>query len=110
VLQDIGKNDPETAEKIRKILVTMEDISNLSKEQLYELYKLVGARILALGLKNVEPEIKEYLMKNLSSGAQDILIQEMQLIPAVVPAPRMTQAKKEVIKAIKQVMTIKHPA
>jgi len=102
VLQDIGREDPATETAIRSMLVTVDDLAKLSKEHLYEIYKAIGTRIFAAALKGTAVQVRDYVMKNLTEGARDMLRQEMELIPKDISAARLSQVKKDMITAMKR--------
>jgi len=112
VLKDIGREDPATEAAIRNMLVTADDLAKLSKEHLYEIYKAVGTRIFAAALRGTGAQVRDYVMKNLTEGARDMLRQEMELIPRDISAARINQVKKDLITAMKRLEeqgTIKIP-
>jgi len=97
ILTDIEKNDPDSAREIRKVLITFEDLGKLKKEHLYEVYKIVGTRLLAAALKGSPEQLIKSIMDGLTPGARDMLKQEMDLIPATISPARVHQSKKDAI-------------
>lgn len=102
VLLDIGKEDPATEAAIRGVMVTVDDIIKLSKEHLYEVYKAIGTRKFAAALKGMGEEIKSYMMDNLTEGARDMLVQEIELIPKDISESRINQVKKDILIAMRR--------
>jgi flagellar motor switch protein FliG len=100
ILADIAKDDAAIVSEIRKIMVTFDDLCKLTKEQFYEVYKIVGTRVLSMALKGASETVHDYVKQNLTQGAQDMLKQEMDLIPAGTSVDRTDQARKDVIKAM----------
>ena len=68
VLEDIAKRDPDMAEKLRKNMITFEDLQFLTVKMLVELLQEIDLQDLALGLRIASKELKEYVLGNISNN------------------------------------------
>ena len=68
VLEDIAKRDPDMAEKLRKNMITFEDLQFLTVKMLVELLHEIDLQDLALGLRIASKELKEYVLGNISNN------------------------------------------
>jgi flagellar motor switch protein FliG len=78
VLTEIAARDPEMAEKLRKNMITFEDLQYLTVKMLVELLQEIDLQDLALGLRIGSSELKESVLKNVSNNMkkeiEDVLL------------------------------------
>ena len=80
VLEDISKRDPGMAEKLRKNMITFEDLQFLTVKMLVELLQEIDLQDLALGMRIGSKELKEFVLKNISNNMRQE-IEEVLLGP-----------------------------
>ena len=71
VLVDIAKRDPAMAEKLRKNMITFEDLQLLTVKMLVELLQEIDIQDLALGLRIASSELKEFVLNNVSKNIRN---------------------------------------
>jgi len=79
ILQSLKEKEPELAERVRKQIVTFEDIANLDNLSFQTVLRLVDLGAVSLALRGSPEEFKSKFMSRLSEGAQAMLRQEMEL-------------------------------
>ncbi|NIM03086.1 hypothetical protein GTN66_02910 [bacterium] len=79
ILQSLKEKEPELAEKIRKQIVTFEDIAKLDNLSFQTVLRSVDLGTVSSALRGSPEEFKSKVMGKLSEGAQAMLRQEMEL-------------------------------
>ncbi len=79
ILQSLKEKEPELAEKVRKQIVTFEDVANLDNLSFQTVLRTVGLGAVSLALRGSPEQFKSRIMGKLSEGAQAMLRQEMEL-------------------------------
>ncbi|MBT7608415.1 MAG: hypothetical protein HN576_01580 [Bacteriovoracaceae bacterium] len=108
VLVDIAKRDPAMAEKLRKNMITFEDLQLLTVKMLVELLQEIDIQDLALGLRIASSELKEFVLNNVSKNIrneiEDVLLgppksvaQVNQSIEKIMETVRAKAAKGQLI-------------
>lgn len=97
VLEDIAKKDPKMAEALRKNLITFDDLRYLTVKMLVELLQEIEVQDLALGMRVAGPELKDFVLKNVSKNIQKE-IEDVLLGPP--------KAMSQVNQAIENVMNV----
>ncbi|MBI2521247.1 MAG: hypothetical protein HYV97_12540 [Bdellovibrio sp.] len=98
ILTELEIKDPKTAQVVRTLMVTLEDLQFLTVRMLQEFLKTVSLRELGLALRRSSPELKRHLMSQLSLRMQEE-IQEVMLGP---PQPKniVEEAEKKILKIL----------
>ncbi|MGX7393779.1 flagellar motor switch protein FliG [Carnobacterium mobile] len=98
VLED---KQPELAEEVKASLFTFEDITTLEKGDVQKVLREVKQDDLALALKGVSEEIKEFIYANLSSRAVETLKEDLQFMgPSRLSA--VEEAQQRIVSIIRQ--------
>jgi flagellar motor switch protein FliG len=80
IISVLEKRQPELAEEIKASLFTFEDIITLEKGDVQKVLRDVNNDDLALALKGVSDEIKNFIYSNLSIRAVESLKEELQFM------------------------------
>ncbi|MFB0527606.1 MAG: FliG C-terminal domain-containing protein [bacterium] len=100
ILQSLKEKEPELAEKVRKQIVTFEDIANLDNLSFQIVLRLVDPGTVSLALRGTPEEFKSKIMDKLSEGAQAMLRQEMELgKPA--GKQRIEEAQRKIVGVVR---------
>jgi len=83
VLENLGKDNPELVEEIRRLMFVFEDIQKLGDKDIQSLLKNVETNQWAMALKGSSNALQEKIMKNMSSRASEILKEEMGFLGKV---------------------------
>ena len=83
LLDELGVDDPELVDEIRRLMFVFDDIAKLGAKEIQEVLKNVEASKWALALKGATPELKDKVLGNMSQRAADMLSEEMEFLGAV---------------------------
>ncbi|MCA9247939.1 MAG: flagellar motor switch protein FliG, partial [Planctomycetales bacterium] len=72
LLENLGDEDPELVEEIRRLMFVFEDISKFSDKDIQAVLKNVESSQWALALKGASDALKEKVLGNLSQRARDM--------------------------------------
>lgn len=105
ILEDFGQNDPETAERIRKVMFTFPDIpTRVLPRDVSAVTRTVAPDILMRALKTAEvssPEVVEFILSSLSTRISDQMREELGETDAVKKKDGEA-AMNEIIVGIRQ--------
>lgn len=100
ILQSLKEKQPELAEKVRKQIVTFEDIANLDNLSFQIVLRLVDLGTVSLALRGSPEEFKSKVMGKLSKGAQAMLRQEMEMgKPA--GKQKIEEAQRRIVRVVR---------
>lgn len=100
ILQSLKEKQPELAEKVRKQIVTFEDIANLDNLSFQIVLRLVDLGTVSLALRGTTEGFKSKVMGKLSNGAQAMLRQEMEMgKPA--GKQKIEEAQRRIVKVVR---------
>lgn len=100
ILGSLEKTDQEIAEKIRGLMFTFENVSELSNESIQLLMKYIDRNKLALALKGVTERIKLRFLRNISERAAKLLRDEMENM-GLVRVKDVEMAQNEIVAIVK---------
>ena len=83
IIDKIGENDDQMAEKIRRKMFTFDSLINLDGHSLQMILREVNNESLALALKNASVEIKERIFANMSPRAADMIRDDLEAMGPV---------------------------
>lgn len=100
ILQSLKEKQPELAEKVRKQIVTFEDIANLDNLSFQIVLRSLDLGTVSLALRGNPEEFKSKVMGKLSKGAQAMLRQEMEM-GKPVGKQRIEEAQRRIVRVIR---------
>jgi flagellar motor switch protein FliG len=80
ILEGLESVSPELAEQVRAQMFIFEDITTLDDPAIQLVLRNVESNDLALALKGTSAQVREKIMKNLSSRAAENLLEEIELL------------------------------
>ena len=101
ILQSLKEKQPELAEKVRKQIVTFEDIANLDNLSFQIVLRLVDLGTVSLALRGTTEGFKSKVMGKLSKGAQAMLRQEMEM-GKPVGKQKIEEAQRRIVKVVRR--------
>ncbi len=101
ILQSLKEKQPELAEKVRKQIVTFEDIANLDNLSFQIVLRLVDLGTVSLALRGTTEGFKSKVMGKLSKGAQAMLRQEMEM-GKPVGKQKIEEAQRIIVKVVRR--------
>ena len=83
ILTGIESVDEETAETIRNMLVTFEDLARIDNKGMQKILREVKNETLTLALKTAPDAIKDKIYQNISERAADIIAEDLEALGPV---------------------------
>ncbi|MDI6617549.1 MAG: flagellar motor switch protein FliG [Clostridiales bacterium] len=83
IIEHLGKDEPELAEKVRSNLFVFEDIINLDNASIQIVLREVDNKDLALALKGCSEEVSDAIYRNMSKRAGALLKEDIQYLGPV---------------------------
>lgn len=83
IIENLGKEEPELAEKIRSNMFVFEDIINLDNTSIQRIIREVDNKDLALALKGSSEEVAAVIYKNMSKRAAATLKEDIEYLGPV---------------------------
>ncbi|MGB7473826.1 flagellar motor switch protein FliG [Trichococcus sp.] len=101
IISMLEEKQPELANEVKANLFTFEDIVGLERGDVQKVLREVDNDQLALALKGVSEDIKQFIFQNLSSRAVETLQEELQFMgPARLSA--VEEAQQKVVSVIRR--------
>jgi len=97
ILAGIEQLDPETAEKIRNLLFTFDDLYMVDNIGMQKMLREVKHETLTLALKTASESVKDKIFQNISDGAKEIITEDLEALGPVKLAD-VEQAQRSIIK------------
>lgn len=101
ILDDINKQDEETATMVRNLMMTWEDIPSIADRSLQEALRAVDAKKLAIALYQADEEIAQKIRANISERAAAGLEEEMSLMQEPLEK-EILDAREEVVDPLRK--------
>ncbi len=83
LLENLGQEDPELVENIRRKMFVFDDLVKLGDKDIQAILKNVETAQWAMSLKGTSPELKEKILGNMSQRAGTLLTEEMEFLGSV---------------------------
>jgi flagellar motor switch protein FliG len=100
VLGSLQEADPALAEEIKGLLFVFDDLMALSDVTLQRVLRDVDHKVLATALKGTTEDLREKIFKNLSTRAQEVVKEEMDLM-GPVPVRDVEDARRTVVGSVR---------
>jgi flagellar motor switch protein FliG len=97
ILAGIEQLNPETAEKIRNLLFTFDDIHVIDNIGMQKILREVKNETLTLALKTASEVIKDKIFQNISEGAAAIINEDLEAL-GPVKLSDVEQAQRSIVK------------
>jgi flagellar motor switch protein FliG len=100
MLGAIEESSPDTAEEIRDMLFTFDDIAKLSDEAVQKILRQVAIDKLVIALRGAAPTIREKITRNMSRRANETLQEEDELL-GKVRLKDVEQEQRDIVAVIR---------
>jgi flagellar motor switch protein FliG len=101
LLDDIKKKDEETCNKIRKLMVTWEDIPDIADRSLQEALRSVDTKMMAVALFGADEEIVQKIRTNISERVAEALDEESSLMQEPLPK-EVLEAREGIVNPLRE--------
>lgn len=103
VMSGLRNADAETAQQIRELMFTWDDIAELDKRSMQRILGSVNTTALAMALKACAPPVEQNIMANLSTRSRAMVAEERELA-GPVPMSQVLSARAEIMQAVRSLM------
>lgn len=100
MVDEIAKQDEETATMVRRLMITWEDIPSVADRSLQEALRTVNASKLAVAIHGADEEIVQKIRSNISERALATLDEEISLMQEPLEK-EVLDAREEVVKPLR---------
>ncbi len=101
ILESLAQDDPDLVDEIRRLMFVFEDITKLSDRDIQTLLKHVENAQWAMALKGASEELKQKILKNMSSRAATLLQEEMGYL-GPVRASNVEQVQQQIVDIVRR--------
>ena len=103
LMDSLGEDDPDLVEEIRRLMFVFDDIIKLTDRDIQTLHKNVDQSLWAMALKGAKTELKDKVLKNMSSRAAQVLEEEMDFLGTV----KLSQVEKVQQQIVDKIRVLK---
>ncbi len=100
LMSGLEQKSPESAEKVRNLMFTFEDLGELSKGNIQLILRAVNRSKLAMALKGTQDRIKQKFTENMSERGAKLLADEMNVL-GLVRLKDVENAQNEIVAIAK---------
>ena len=97
IIAGIEQMDPETAEKIRTLMFTFDDLCMIDNIGMQKILREIKNETLTIALKTATENVKEKIFQNISERAAEIIAEDLEAL-GPVKLSDVEQAQRSVIK------------
>jgi len=101
LLDEISKQDAETASTVRNLMVTWEDIVSIANRSLQEVLRAVEPKTLAMALYGADEEIAQKVRSNISERAVEAVDEETSLMQEPLEK-EVLDAREEIVGPLRK--------
>lgn len=103
ILGSISEKDTQLADEIRDLMITFEDIMELTEKEMQLLHKKIDSNDLLLAVKGASDELRDKLFSGLSERKKTILSEELELI-GKVKLSDVEEARLRIVDVVREMI------
>lgn len=101
IMAKLAERDPELAEMIRSLMFVFDDLVKVDDRGMQELLKEISKDDLALALRGAGPDVREKVLRNMSSRAGEMLKEDMEA-RGPVRVSEVEKAQQNILKVCRK--------
>lgn len=101
IMEKLEESNPELAEEVKRLMFVFDDLVALDNRTIQQILREIDAKDLALALKGAKEEVKEHLLKNMSSRAKAMIQEDMEVM-GPVRLKHAEEAQQKIINVVRQ--------
>jgi len=101
IMEKLDESNPELAEQVKRLMFVFDDLVALDNRTIQQILREVDAKDLALALKGAKEEVKEHILKNMSSRAKAMIQEDMEVMGPVC-LKHAEEAQQKIINVVRQ--------
>ncbi len=102
IIQLVQKSNPQKYKVMRPHVLLFDDIIKLEEAEIQQLLSDINLDTLATAIVGVDQNINDFIMKNLTKSAKDIVAQYLQIKGTDSPKDETEKAQDNIVKLIKK--------
>ena len=103
MMAELTKSNPELAEAVKNKLYLFEDLLSLEKADIQKLLGQCRTDVLVVALQNVDEELLNHVLGNMSKRAKESLLEEMEF-KANAKQAEIDDGRKQVVKVLMELV------
>lgn len=100
IIETIAEQNPELAEALKKNMVIFEDLQYITVNMLAELLREIDLKDLGMALRIGSPELREHILKNISSRMAQEITEILKGPPQ--PVPKVQDIVEKIMKVVRR--------
>lgn len=101
IIEALEDNEPELADEIKKRMFVFENVASLDDRSVQRILREVEVRDLALALKATPENVKDIILRNMSSRASAMLKEDMEA-SGPVRLKQVEEAQSRIVSVIRR--------
>ena len=101
IMEKLEESNPELAEEVKRLMFVFDDLINLDNRTIQQVLREVDAKDLALALKGCKDEVKEHILKNMSTRAKAMILEDMEVM-GPVRLKHAEEAQQKIVNVVRQ--------
>lgn len=101
IMEKLEETNPELADEVKRLMFVFDDLINLDDRTIQQVLREVDAKDLALALKGAKEEVKNHILKNMSSRAKAMILEDMEVM-GPVRLKHAEEAQQKIINVVRQ--------
>ena len=101
IMEKLEESNPTLAEEVKRLMFVFDDLIVLDNRTVQQILREVDAKDLALALKGAKEEVKEHLLKNMSTRARAMIMEDMEVM-GPVRLKNAEEAQQKIINVVRQ--------
>ena len=101
IMEKLEESNPTLAEEVKRLMFVFDDLIVLDNRTVQQILREVDAKDLALALKGAKEEVKEHLLKNMSTRARAMIMEDMEVM-CPVRLKNAEESQQKIINVVRQ--------
>ncbi len=101
IMEKLEESNPTLAEEVKRLMFVFDDLIVLDNRTVQQILREVDAKDLALALKGAKEEVKEHLLKNMSTRARAMIMEDMEVM-GPVRLKNAEESQQKIINVVRQ--------
>src|ERR1035437_396945 len=101
IMEKLEENNPDLADEIKRLMFVFDDILLLDDRTIQQILREIDSKDLVLALKGASEECKNKVLKNMSSRARQMILEDMEVM-GPVRLKTTEEAQQKIVNVIRQ--------
>jgi flagellar motor switch protein FliG len=101
IMEKLEETNPDLADEIKRLMFVFDDILLLDDRTIQQILREIDSKDLVLALKGASEECKSKILKNMSSRARQMILEDMEVM-GPVRLKTTEEAQQKIVNVIRQ--------